>query len=249
MRKVGNWWITDDDKMGTYLNNEEHVRYMDHPKDVVDFAMTKNICHAIEKHANYSKDGPGDWPKVLIDVGASYGIVTNRVAKLFDRVECFEVIDEVRDCLRLNVDNHSHVTVHPTGVSDRVRSIQIGVVPSHTMLSGVSINQVQYKDRFVRQVDVVPLDDYNISNPTCVKIDVEGHELHVLYGAKNTLKSAVNPCVVFVECWDKGEYYEAQTANVIKTMQSYGYAYCGRATNIVKPTQSTDDLIFKKGIR
>lgn len=250
MKRVGNWWLTDDDKLGKYLDNAEHVSYMSRPKDLVDFAMTHNITNAIEKHTVYNNGATTSHDKVLIDVGASYGFVANRVAKMFDRVHCFEVLDDVRECLRLNVADHRHVVVHPMGCSDRERDLYIGYIPSHTMLSGVSLNQVQYTDRVEMIVSVRPIDDSNIANVTCMKIDVEGHEKHVLLGARNTLMSPVVPTVVFVECWDKGEYYDKQRSHVLSIMESYGYSYCGTAVNVVKKnTKRTDDMIFKRGWR
>jgi len=46
------------------------------------------------------------------------------------------------------------------------------------------------------------LDDLNIENIGLIKIDVEGHEIHVLKGALETLKRNNYPPILF-ESWDE----------------------------------------------
>ena len=51
------------------------------------------------------------------------------------------------------------------------------------------------------KIQVEKLDDYDLKNISCMKIDVEGHELEVLEGSKNTLNT--NRPTIIIEVWNK----------------------------------------------
>jgi len=50
-------------------------------------------------------------------------------------------------------------------------------------------------------ISVEKLDDYDLKNISCMKIDVEGHELEVLEGSTNTINK--NKPTLIVEVWNK----------------------------------------------
>ena len=53
----------------------------------------------------------------------------------------------------------------------------------------------------VYDIPVVTLDDYNLKNVSIMKVDVEGHELNALLGAKKTILTS-KPVIV-LEVWRK----------------------------------------------
>ena len=72
--------------------------------------------------------------RVAIDVGASYGFVTEYLSQRFDEVKSFEVVPQIRQCLEINVDYREmdNVEVFPCGLADEEKTIDIWFNPLYT---------------------------------------------------------------------------------------------------------------------
>jgi FkbM family methyltransferase len=125
---------------------------------------------------------------VSIDVGANFGLYTRRLAHLSKRVHAFEPSPQMADVLRRT--SPPNVTVHQLALSDRAGDSELIVprtgdelihglasIEAHATKAGDSFVSVRVP---VRRLDSVVEDD----DVSFVKIDVEGHELNVLRGAR-----------------------------------------------------------------
>lgn len=132
----------------------------------------------------------GDW---VIDVGANIGQYTKKMSDLVGdngRVIAFEPILETFYLLAANTNkfiNKSNVSLFNSAISDSMVVLGMDIPQSATGLNNyyqahlVELNTAH-------SVLCIPLDNFDFpKNIKLVKIDAEGHELHVLKGMKNLI--------------------------------------------------------------
>jgi FkbM family methyltransferase len=101
----------------------------------------------------------------------------------------------------LSKNNIKNVKVVNAGLSDKKGKIQFCSDGSGS--SSVCNERSASKKKWaeVYDIPIVTLDSYNLKNVSIMKVDVEGHELNALNGAKKTIISS-NPVIV-LEVWRK----------------------------------------------
>jgi FkbM family methyltransferase len=129
---------------------------------------------------------PGD---CVVDVGANVGIYTYAFARAQARVEVFEPQAECAKVLRAFAAATPTVRVHEVALG-----ATSGEATLHVPVSGDRANSARASLRdggsaARRQtVTVVPLDSFDFSGVTMIKIDVEGAEDDVIAGAIQTIR-------------------------------------------------------------
>ncbi len=122
----------------------------------------------------------------FLDIGANIGIFSMLASCFFKRVLSFEVLPSALASLKRNTSKMENVFVNDFGLSSSSGEIvfyQNGDGDGGSSL--VKENVKNIKGEII--VKVRPLDSVDIDNSiTLVKIDVEGHELDVLKGARST---------------------------------------------------------------
>jgi FkbM family methyltransferase len=123
---------------------------------------------------------------VSVDVGANWGLYTRELARLSRQVHAFEPSHEMASLLRRTAPGN--VAVHELALSDRAGEADL-VIPRvgrelvHSLAS-IDPDVVSNADEFALEpVSVRRLDSVICDGVGFVKVDVEGHELHVLQGA------------------------------------------------------------------
>jgi FkbM family methyltransferase len=156
-----------------------------------------------------------------LDIGANHGTVTRLLSRRFGRVHAFEP-DPV-NLAQLKVHAPENVSVHAIAISDNHGTAEMrtpiwGGAPSrgHGSLS----KSFDGHDTATTLVPTAPLDSLKLSNLGLVKIDVEGFELAVLRGAKETLTAEKPPIWIEIEAIHGGEEHIQSVFDVLK---SYGY--------------------------
>ncbi len=143
---------------------------------------------------------------VCYDVGAHVGYYTLLLAKLAGLngdIYAFEPLPFNLDCLNLHVDrNHvaGSIHVHPVAISDAagvgiLQGIQSLRKSSKAFLEGVRVLSSSSSESTVgHRVEKRRIDDlvaiHRLPAPHFVKLDVEGAELDVLHGARETIRNA-----------------------------------------------------------
>ena len=125
---------------------------------------------------------------VAIDIGANIGLYSYVLSKICDAVEAFE---PVPDNLRvLQAYNARNINVHGAALSSMEGEavLNIPVCNNVSIYGHASLSQ-NFPDQKTIQVSIKKLDDYEFANVNFIKIDVEGHELDVIRGAKCTIES------------------------------------------------------------
>lgn len=176
---------------------------------------------------------PGDR---FVDVGANIGMISLHGAALVTdsgRVDSFEPNPEcctrIKEVLELN--NIEHVHLHQAGLSEQPETLTLSIITDHCGM-GTLASPRDTDEEMVSKIFEVPVvvgDDILMQNSMPVKfikIDVEGFELRVLKGLKNTFKTW-HPVVVteVVNEW----LHRAGTnrTQIYQFMKQFGYVPYG----------------------
>ena len=141
---------------------------------------------------------------LALDIGTHVGIWTRRMAKIFDKVIGFEPIDKHIECLKENTKEFTNVNINHIALSDNESVLKMKELDfnsgSSTLEWKIQSKDTKHKQRFI-DVHTKTLDSYNLKGVDFIKMDVEGHEVKVIEGAKNTLIE--NSPVIFIEVLHK----------------------------------------------
>lgn len=126
--------------------------------------------------------------RTMIDVGANVGIFARPSAAVFERVICFEPISINFAALELNMADCTNVVLHPVGLSDKPQHVKFEMQIDKCGYC-YQINEWSMNPGFsTHEGDLVTLDSYGYDEVDWIKVDVEGFELQVLEGGRNTIQ-------------------------------------------------------------
>jgi FkbM family methyltransferase len=133
---------------------------------------------------------------LVLDVGANHGMITLECALLVGqtgRVHAFEPAPQTRDCLmrHLEINDIHNVSVFDTAVSSSNGKASLHVYESATGLTTLADSHAHHPADKVVRVNTITLDEHcdvhKISTVHLLKLDIEGHELSALRGARRML--------------------------------------------------------------
>jgi len=111
--------------------------------------------------------------RVCLDIGSNIGQWTRPLAKRFESVVCFEPNPNFRQCFEKNIQE-KNVLLWPYGLSDK----------EHKAKQDFNSTVLHEEDG---DIDCRRLDSFGLTNVDFVKIDVDGFEVPLLNGARETL--------------------------------------------------------------
>ncbi len=159
-----------------------------------------------------------------IDVGANYGMYTYYASKRFAKCYSFEpqpyFIKTLGKAYRntnvelfqIALSDHAGIETMRMPVCDRGYS----TIDPHNQLEG-KVDESDGIETF--EVKTCKLDDYSFKQVGFLKVDVEGHELEVLQGAAETIRSS-KP-VIYVEVEERHREFSVQ--GVESLLAGFGY--------------------------
>ncbi len=159
----------------------------------------------------------------IIDIGANIGWDSLMFSD-FGPVHCFEPIfhEIVEKNIQANLDAVNYpIRLYPYGLSSSEQTINM-YMPCRTAdgqcnYGGTSVYQDERSPEGVPAV-FKRLDDVYSGVPSVMKIDVEGHELEVLRGAKTII--AQHKPSMFIEILNRDEH----TCEITKFLKTLGYS-------------------------
>lgn len=191
-----------------------------------------------------------DRPFVIWDVGAHHGHWALGARSQFPQasIHCFEIVPQIAQELARRLGSAPLTTVHNFGLSDAETEHLVHLNTVHTSTNsiapraggvyfGADAETVLCRSSTCDRVAAA------LEPPTLLKIDVEGHEVAVLRGARGLLESDARPIAIQFEY---GETYipsHATLKDVYDLLSPQGYAIGKLYPNHVrfKPYEYADD--------
>jgi FkbM family methyltransferase len=159
---------------------------------------------------------------VAVDAGANKGVFLYHLSRSFERVYGFEPLPQLVSYLKAAAP--ANVTVYGAALSNAPGTatlrlprgfIELGSLEAHTSGTWTTDAPIEEHD-----VELKTLDSFGLRDVALLKIDVEGHELAVLEGARETI-SRYRPAVL-VEVEER--HREGGVARIRSYLEDLGYA-------------------------
>lgn len=165
---------------------------------------------------------------VFIDAGAHMGTYTINLAPNCKQVYAFEPQEFTfyQLCGNVSLNNLRNVKCHNYALGTQEESgvtKELNIISYDGGGSTLEHNTIDVRDENIIRTENVTLksiDDFNIFDVSFIKIDVEGHELEVIKGAKNTIET-YKPHILF-ECWNCEWFVDKKNAT-LDYVKSLGY--------------------------
>ena len=154
-----------------------------------------------------------------LDIGSNIGQWTRPLAQKFQKVYCFEPNPNFRECFVKNI-TESNVELFEVGLSDR----------QHLAKQGFNSTVLTEGDG---GIECKTLDSFGLTDIDFVKIDVDGFEIPLLNGARETLNS--NSPVVNIEMKHDRMHIVKESQQILKEL---GYKFVQRT--------KSDEIWLKK---
>lgn len=145
-------------------------------------------------------------PATVFDVGASYGIWSNAVCKVFPQASYYlfePLVDHLpiyQKYMGVVLSMHPNFHVHKVAVGDRSGKVKMYTEPN--MYGSTSLDMSDSKMFTPLEVPMIRLDEaiseLSLPVPQLMKIDIQGGELTVLEGFKEHLRQVE---VLLLETW------------------------------------------------
>jgi FkbM family methyltransferase len=145
-------------------------------------------------------------PTVIFDVGASYGIWSNAVSKVFPHANYYlfePLVDHLpiyQKYLGVVLSMHPNFQIHKVAVGDRSGKVKMYTEPN--MFGSTSLDMSGSEMFTPLEVPMIRLDEavgeLNLPVPQLMKIDIQGGELAVLEGFRQHLREVE---VLLLETW------------------------------------------------
>src|SRR5256714_12220403 len=142
-----------------------------------------------------------DWcrkDRISIDVGAHRGVYACYMLPHSAAVHAFEPLPLLQEQLHQYFGDRIHL--YPVALSDRDGQADLRLPRGLSSCATIDThNPLDVADHRPIETIAVPtrrLDSYGFSNVGFIKIDVEGHEEHVLRGALDTLRASRPPLLI-----------------------------------------------------
>ena len=158
------------------------------------------------------------WPYVseqtlrtAIDIGGHLGDWTLNWHHRVKKIEIFEPNPDILPKLKKNTNTLKNCTVHEVALGDTTGKVSMQY-ETHTGTCHV-------KD-YNGSINLRTLDSYNFQDVDIIKIDVEGFEIPVLEGAKQTILSQ-HPWIQ-IEGNSSGKKYGRTKKDIVNLLKSWG---------------------------
>ena len=162
----------------------------------------------------------------VIDVGANIGNHSLYFSKISEKVFSYEPNPNTYELLKFNTRNFPNISIFNFGISNKNEKKFLNEsnfnIGDSSIVSSIEKQNIQKDGITVHEIDSFKLDD--LKDPSneeisMIKIDVEGHELEVMIGAKSLINRD-KPLLIFEH---NIEINKEQTLKINDFLEQIGY--------------------------
>jgi FkbM family methyltransferase len=160
----------------------------------------------------------------VADVGANDGMYSYAFSRRAGAVHAFEPLPRCAEVVRAYAGANRGIHVHQVALSDRpgAMTLTIPVREGREIDTEASLSPGAVPGDARRvEIEVRTLDSFALRDLSLLKIDVEGHELEVLRGARETLRTERPAMMVEIE---QRHHEGRDIRDVFVEVESYGYS-------------------------
>ena len=134
----------------------------------------------------------------FIDIGANIGMYSYCLSSQYEHVESFEPDTKITNMLKAT--QLKNVRIHHTALSKKTgtKTLYIPIENGELNISRASLEKHPVACE-TREINTKTLDSFNFVDVDLIKIDVEGHELDVILGARKTIKKYKPILIIEIE--------------------------------------------------
>ena len=189
--------------------------YDDHFPTMLDKSLKKENTLRYQWRARDAAVKACGKKRNCIDIGANVGLWACDLVKEFGHVLAFEPVRDFRKCFVRNV-NAANYTLYENALGKEETFINMNIVKGNTGHSHV--DPASYGKGLI---PMKTLDSFNFTDVDMIKIDVEGFEEQILFGAQKTIETNL-PILVIEQ--QKHEYQnDMEDLPSIKLLNKWGY--------------------------
>lgn len=258
------WWDQDPSEYEVYVKLLERCQHCKRNKtkynrkdlseeEIIGKVVRGSAWKYVESIINLKNIFPEN-RRTAVDIGASFGFVSNLLSAHFDKVHSFEVSQDVRSCLQKNLKHTDNVVIHEAAgnVNTQTHYWYSDNFTGHsTTISRVNLLPSSPARWERKTTNMITLDSLEITDLDFLKIDVEGAEQSVLEGAVKTLTE--NSPIIYLELLDSAPLWNPKGSDDDKViapsdkvcfsiLKELGYEKIG--TDSMEPTNH----IFRKPV-
>lgn len=152
----------------------------------------------------------------MVDVGGNVGRWSVDFAKHFEKVSAFEPAPYHIDCFEKNCASYDNIVLYPYGLSNTNKKGNLEVTVEQHLGSTRVIPDP------AGDIELKTLDDHEFEDVDVLKVDVEGLEIDVLQGAKDTI-ARCKPIIVIERCVFNSVRFGLDKMASHKELDSQGY--------------------------
>lgn len=208
--------------------------------------------HQVTSHIINGKQGR------VLDVGANMGTYCLPLSMEFGNIEfvAFEVQRRIYEQLISNIslNNANNIRAIHSGLSDKAETVA-ATIPQYELETNIGAfsldEEVRNSNTYMvktiggtESLSLVPLDTFAFKDVLLIKIDVEGMELKVLIGARNTIEENNYPPILF-EAWTWMPWFYERRQQLFEYLRGMGYGITQLGENNIAQHTSRAALLFK----
>lgn len=129
--------------------------------------------------------------RTAVQAGGCVGLYPIRIAQQFQLVHTFEPNTESYECLMLNLKGIGNIIPHKSALGDHAGEATMRIVSSigsHQIETEENKNNKHFDVLGTENVEVCTIDSLSLDDCDLIWLDVEGYEIQVLEGAKETIE-------------------------------------------------------------